>query len=577
MLSASILLGSALGTPVLAENTTTGSTQVNYTVAESYSWTAPADIAFTANSNGSEVKAGTVNVTKNTIGSGKTLKIGIANDQTFELTDTANSSNKRTYTVKDGSTALSSGSEVLSVAAGTDTATKSLSIQMTSVGTEVAGTYSGTLRFVSTIENTGTGSGGGSSTGSNPYAAKVAHVQKLYDVGEANLTADDIVTVNGIECYVLKADATKAELITVEIYYQGFNHAHSTYNYANSELKSYMDNFYTNQLGSDPYILDTNVTYRYKDSYSDDLSTYNTGTVIQKAFALDAVEAQANASKFSWESEHDWGKAFWLAAGYYDDGDPCGWSVSCDGNFDGRYASGSYAGARPAFWISLESGGSGGSGGGSSTISVAKSDIVTMSQLGLTDVDANNDSVTDTFRVLSVDGSNVKLLAMDSYKSADFNSTPDNTYSGSTLDTEMNNYYNALPESVKSAIVEQNINQLNYSRSYSSSASDMLHITGLNSRNYYYYANTTTNVGNRNVFALDIQDIIDYLGSDITGAQLNEMFFNSSESVSRIVWLRSDAPGSDYAFRVDGNIGFVDYNYFYQSGEVHPAFVLNLG
>ena len=115
MLSASILLGSALGTPVLAENTTTGSTQVNYTVAESYSWTAPADIAFTANSNGSEVKAGTVNVTKNTIGSGKTLKISVASDQTFELTDTANSSNKRTYTVKDGSTALSAGSEVLSL------------------------------------------------------------------------------------------------------------------------------------------------------------------------------------------------------------------------------------------------------------------------------------------------------------------------------------------------------------------------------------------------------------------------------------------------------------------------------
>lgn len=151
MLSASILLGSSLGTPVFAENTTTGSTQVNYTVDESYDWTAPADIVFTSNSNGSEVKTGNVNVTKNTIGSCKMLTIGIASDQTFELTDTANSSNKRTFTVKDGSTALSAGSEVLSVEAGTDTASKNLSIQMTSVGTEVAGTYSGTLRFVSNI------------------------------------------------------------------------------------------------------------------------------------------------------------------------------------------------------------------------------------------------------------------------------------------------------------------------------------------------------------------------------------------------------------------------------------------
>lgn len=353
MLSASILFGSALGTPVLAENTTTGSTQVNYTVAESYAWTAPADIAFTANSNGSEVKAGTVNVTKNTIGSGKTLKIGIASDQAFELTDTANSSNKRTYTVKDGSTALSAGSEVLSVAAGTDTASKNLSIQMTSVGTEVAGTYSGTLRFVSTIESTGTGSGGGGSTGSNPYAAQVASVQKLYDVGEANLTASDIISVNGVDCYVLQADATKAELITVEIYNQRFNSG--GYNYANSDLKPYMDNFYTNQLGSDPYILDTNVTYRYKDSDSDDFSTYTTGTVSQKVFALDAVEAQTNASKFSWDYNNKMngnGEAFWVAAGGHDSV-PIGWRVGYGGRFSYSDVDYSSVGARPAFWISL--------------------------------------------------------------------------------------------------------------------------------------------------------------------------------------------------------------------------------
>lgn len=367
MLSASILLGSALGTPVLAENTTTGSTQVNYTVAESYSWTAPADIAFTANSNGSEVKAGTVNVTKNTIGSGKTLKIGIASDQTFELTDTANSSNKRTYTVKDGSTALSAGSEVLAVAAGTDTASKNLSIQMTSVGTEVAGTYSGTLRFVSTIESAGTGSGGGVTPptpvippeiqpGINPYVAQVASVQKLYDVGEANLTADDIVTVNGVECYVLQADATKAELITVDIYDQRFDTTGSTYNYANSDLRVFMDSFYFSELGSDPYILDTAVTYRYSRTYSEVLSTYKTGTVSQKVFALDAVEAETNASKFSWNYSDKMsgnGYAFWVAAGYVHGDDSNGWRVYYTHNFDIESVTSSAAGARPAFWISL--------------------------------------------------------------------------------------------------------------------------------------------------------------------------------------------------------------------------------
>ena len=374
MLSASILLGSALGTPVLAENTTTGSTQVNYTVAESYSWTAPADIAFTANSNGSEVKAGTVNVTKNTIGSGKTLKIGIASDQTFELSDTANSSNKRTYTVKDGSTALSAGSEVLSVAAGTDTASKNLSIQMTSVGTEVAGTYSGTLRFVSTIESTGTGSGGGSSTGANPYAAKVASVQKLYDVGENNLTDDDIVTVNGIECYVLKKEEGKALLITKDIYDVRFDtgghtaeetthlgtgsYANKTYDYYYSTLRTWMNEFYRTQLGADSRILPTTVTYYTKDSYDDNLDNYTTGTIAKEhVFALDAKEAKQYKSKFSWNYANQMsgrGYGFWTTAGYRSGNYSNAWSVRFNGYLYNYYVDYSGIGARPAFWISLE-------------------------------------------------------------------------------------------------------------------------------------------------------------------------------------------------------------------------------
>lgn len=73
----------------------------------------------------------------------------------FELTDTANASNKRSYTVKDGSTVLSAGSEVLSIDAGTDTGSKNLNVQLDSVATEVAGSYTGTLRFVSILESSG--------------------------------------------------------------------------------------------------------------------------------------------------------------------------------------------------------------------------------------------------------------------------------------------------------------------------------------------------------------------------------------------------------------------------------------
>lgn len=153
--------------PVYAENTSSGATVITYSEDESYSWTAPADFAFSENSNGSEAKTATIDVLENKIGSGRTLRIKIAQDQKFELTDTSDSSNTRTYTVKDGSTTLSAGSEVLALESGANTASKNLTVKMNSVSKEYAGTYKGTLRFIAGIdgESTGSGSDSGSSGG----------------------------------------------------------------------------------------------------------------------------------------------------------------------------------------------------------------------------------------------------------------------------------------------------------------------------------------------------------------------------------------------------------------------------
>lgn len=130
----------------------------------------------------------------------------------------------------------------------------------------------------------------------------------------------------------------------------------SEYTYATADIKTYMDNFYINQLGSDTYILNTEITYRYNSSYSSDFSTYSTGTLSQKFFALDAVEAELNASKFSWDSSSKMngsGSGFWIAAGFNNKSLPSGWLVSSYGylsSFDINYSS---YGDRPAFWISL--------------------------------------------------------------------------------------------------------------------------------------------------------------------------------------------------------------------------------
>ena len=157
------------------------------------------------------------------------------------------------------------------------------------------------------------------STTPNPYTDIVANVQKLYDVGEANLTDDDIVTVNVIECYVLQADDTKAQLITKDVYNVRFDtDAHTsaeveghvgtasgytdkTYDYKYSTLKVWMNNFYVNKLGADSRILPTAVAYYTKNSYSEDLDSYVIGTIAsQYVFALDAKDAKQHETKFSW-------------------------------------------------------------------------------------------------------------------------------------------------------------------------------------------------------------------------------------------------------------------------------------
>lgn len=222
------------------------------------------------------------------------------------------------------------------------------------------------------------------STTTNPDSEKVANVQKLYDIGEANLTDDDIVTVNGIECYVLQADTTKAKLITKDMYNVRFDtgghtsaeveghvgtggYADKTYDYKYSTLRTWMNDFYVSKLGADSRILPTTVTYYTKDTYNTNLGSYTTGTIAdQYVFALDAKEAKQYTSKFNWSASNkqvnDDGSSsdnvssyFWTTAGYrYSDGYSYAWCVRFFGGFGSGNIGNAYVAARPVFWISLE-------------------------------------------------------------------------------------------------------------------------------------------------------------------------------------------------------------------------------
>lgn len=214
----------------------------------------------------------------------------------------------------------------------------------------------------------------------------LGHTQYLYDVGEANLTDDDIITVNGIDCYVLQADDSKAHLITKDIYNVRFDtgghtsaeveghvgtsssYADKTYDYKYSTLRTWMNDFYVNKLGADSRILPTTVTYYTSDINTSDLNSYAAGTIAnQYVFALDAKEAKANASKFRWNDsinqKNDNGGlssndsyAFWTTAGFcHNNGISVAWVIHCNGDFDGYFSVYSTdIGARPVFWISLE-------------------------------------------------------------------------------------------------------------------------------------------------------------------------------------------------------------------------------
>jgi len=171
-----------------------------------------------------------------------------------------------------------------------------------------------------------------------------------------------------------------------------------------------------------------------------------------------------------------------------------------------------------------------------------------------------------------------------------------NTYNGSTLDTYMNTtFYNTLSSNIKSAIVDNNINQKIYQ--YYDSPDTAGDTTYTYQYQFYWrdsdYENanleSTTNVGSRHVYALDIEDIYLYMsalkGSNqriITSNELINMFYNKSKltTTQTAIWLRSAYANEpqwvwyidnyDGALLDDGQQGVDEVK------EVRPAFLIDL-
>lgn len=217
-------------------------------------------------------------------------------------------------------------------------------------------------------------------------------------------------------------------------------------------------------------------------------------------------------------------------------------------------------------------------------------------------VKMNLDGTERQYRVLKCNGNVAQIMAMYDTLTSEWNADTSKTttmgtltvakYDGSDIDIYLNTtWYNTLTSTAKAAIVPENVvcdawywddtGDPDYTGTYGSS------VPGT-SYNISKYAGGTLNIGNRNVFALGVQDVIDYLNDSnvqvdttaiLRSVNIWKMFWNDEVSHSgKYLWLRSSyADDSSTAWYVYGNLGFLNLgNIVFNSYIVRPALNLDM-
>lgn len=203
------------------------------------------------------------------------------------------------------------------------------------------------------------------------------------------------------------------------------------------------------------------------------------------------------------------------------------------------------------------------------------------------------------YRVLNVNDTIAEVLAMyDASTSQQFNATSKTVvftggatgqkYQGSDLDTYLNEtFFATLSATMQAAIVPKAINQdMWYFDSTKPRSGTYYHIT-YGSDNLYYFDNKkgtaygTAEVGSRNVYALGVRDILDYLSvtanGDFTDTDIWQMFWNRSTSISENIWLRSAYHNySTAALYADGAYGNLFSSNYNNINRARPAFQIDL-
>ena len=215
------------------------------------------------------------------------------------------------------------------------------------------------------------------------------------------------------------------------------------------------------------------------------------------------------------------------------------------------------------------------------------------------DLDGNGDK---QYRVLKCNGNVAQIVAMyDTLTSVYNNDTSYDTtmgtltvakYEGANIDTYLNTtWYNTLTSTAKTAIIPENVvcdawywgnsGDPDYTGTYGDS------VPGTSNYTISKYTGGTLNIGERNVFALGVQDVIDYLDDssiqvDATAILRNvniwKMFWNDEVSHSdKYLWLRSSIAGdSSSAWCAIGETGYLTRGTLLSTFIVRPVLNLDL-
>ena len=194
-----------------------------------------------------------------------------------------------------------------------------------------------------------------------------------------------------------------------------------------------------------------------------------------------------------------------------------------------------------------------------------KGDLITM----------NLDGTDRLYRVLkTVDGTTVEVFRVQNLNEM-IGYSGSAEYAGNRIDVALNQtYYNTLTTAAKNAIVAKDINQYSYAGS-NQWASDR-------ASTFYYPANKWLryHVGNRFVYALDLEDVEEYFDSKYTSNDLNTVFFQDyiGTSSDKRLWLRSmDTNHDDYAAGIlYGTYAVITGMPYYGQYGVQPAFQIDL-